>query len=93
MVWPDDGVMWSLDAMDRAEELHAECETGRMILVMPGGGMRELGGEELDALQARGWVAVDPERQVVSVTEQGVYQLRRWHGRRRNQRARAGRVA
>jgi hypothetical protein len=85
MTWPDDGVMWSLDAMDRAAELVAECETGRMVLVMPFGDVRELGGAELDTLQANGWVAVDPETQVIDLTAQGDWALRTWHERRERQ--------
>ena len=84
MVFPDDAVMWTLDTLCRAREFHAVPETGRMVVVLPWGELREVEPDHWDAILERGWVAVTDcdertgEGGRVDVTEQGEYAIRRW---------------
>lgn len=74
MDWPAEGVMNTLSHLCRGVEF-CLLDDRDMVVVTPTGPML-VGGDDLDELDRRGWVALSDER--VDVTEAGRYWSRRY---------------
>lgn len=91
--WPDDfpalRTMLSLACL-------AECvggystSDGRLVIALPAGTRWEIRTAELDELERRGWVTLDPpegddQSNTVRVTDAGAYWLKRWAKRNKRE--------